>query len=56
MNELKPCPLCGGEAGEKKTFDRFARGWIGCPKCKLYINWQVSDREAREKWNRRAEA
>ena len=53
MTKLKPCPLCGAEAQEKKVVDLFARGWIGCPKCQLFIHWQGSDKKAAERWNRR---
>ena len=58
--ELKPCPFCGGEATtSEKTTDKtnaFEFGWIGCQKCRCFINYINNARgkqEATEAWNRR---
>lgn len=58
--ELKPCPLCGGEATTSwKAVDpnnEFYFGWIGCQKCRCFINYVNNNRgldEAVETWNRR---
>ena len=53
MSELKPCPLCGEEAGfigETAT--------IKCKKCGcafIVTNPLISRMDAAEAWNRRAE-
>lgn len=58
---IKPCPFCGGEATtSEKTTDKtnsFEFGWIGCQKCRCFINYINDDRGKRlatEAWNRRA--
>lgn len=60
--ELKPCPFCGGEAATSfQTTDpenKFEFGWIGCQKCKCFINYINNAKglkEATEAWNRRAD-
>ena len=59
-NKLKPCPLCGGaaEASFMKTDDhtKIIFGWIGCKKCRLFINYRNNLRgieQAVKAWNRR---
>lgn len=59
--ELKPCPLCGGEAVASYTTidkeNKFTYGWIGCQKCRLFINYKNNLRgveKAIKTWNRRA--
>lgn len=61
-DELKPCPYCGGEAVTSfQTTDpenKFAFGWIGCQKCRCFINYINNAKglkEAAEAWNRRAD-
>lgn len=58
--KLKPCPFCGGEAVTSfQTSDpenKFAFGWIGCQKCRCFINYINNAKglkEAAEVWNRR---
>lgn len=41
MNELKPCPFCGGEAYAAK--DRYGKILIGCEKCHLHFGIEVED-------------
>jgi Lar family restriction alleviation protein len=50
---LKPCPFCGGQAAYKNINTPYSHGWIGCPKCKAYMNWTTDPRTTVEKWNRR---
>ena len=58
MNELKPCPFCGGEAEFVETrqfLDGKTRGYF---RCKLYCCEQMFTHikeEAIEAWNRRVE-
>lgn len=54
--DLEPCPLCG-EPGQGKSYNgrTVCQGWIGCPKCGLYIQWKVSPDGAVKKWNRRTQ-
>ena len=58
--ELKPCPFCGRKATtSEETTDPtngFDIGWIGCQKCRCFINYINNvrgKREATEAWNRR---
>ena len=53
--EIEKCPFCGGEAQLKTIQTPFAHGWVGCPSCKIYKQWQHSPKEAIERWNRRKE-
>lgn len=60
MAELKPCPFCGGEAKTSFTTtdleNKFEFGWIGCQRCRCFINYINNSRglkEATEAWNRR---
>ena len=50
---LVECPCCGGPGYEKKTYEKFPHGWVGCPECHLYINWTYDDRWAIKRWNTR---
>lgn len=52
MNELKPCPFCGGQArrAENKNF-----GWlVHCKKCFAKTDHYQSKGAAARAWNRRA--
>lgn len=52
MNELKPCPFCGGEAAFVGT------ATIKCKSCGgafIITNPCISRLEAKEAWNRRAD-
>lgn len=56
MDNLKPCPFCGGEAIMTKRYNRFSEWWlISCKKC--HISQTGSEFEfsfeAIEAWNRR---
>ncbi len=58
--KLEPCPLCGKEAKTSfQTVDlenRWQYGWLGCQKCKLFIEYYNLPgyyEKAAERWNRR---
>ena len=51
MDELKPCPFCGGEAVLGMDFDWF---YVYCINCQAQIEKTYKE-EAIEAWNRRAE-
>lgn len=53
MNELKPCPFCGGEA-ELTGFDA-PEFWVWCPNCKASTDAHTGKQSAIEAWNIRAE-
>ena len=53
MTELKRCPFCGGEATKKTVQTPFQHGWVGCAKCKAYMQWQYDPSGTITKWNRR---
>lgn len=55
---LRECPCCGKPGKLKnaqKTTRRgsFRQGWVGCPSCRLYIQWANDPCWAIERWNRR---
>ena len=50
---IDKCPFCGGESQIKTIHTPFAHGWVGCPVCKIYKQWNHSPKEAIEIWNRR---
>ena len=63
MPDLRECPCCG-KPGELKITrvpiqplhggkTEIVRGWVGCPECELYIQWDHDPRGATEKWNKR---
>ena len=51
MNDMKPCPFCGGEA-EIIGDDYF---WIQCKFCRAETMGSEDLAEAIEVWNRRVE-
>ena len=54
--KIEACPCCGAPGVLKDGQGRQIRqGWVGCPKCQLYINWKISPAGAIKKWNRRTE-
>ena len=54
MFELRECPFCGGASELKTVQTPHPHGWVGCTKCKCYMQWQYDPRGTVEKWNRRA--
>lgn len=54
MAELKPCPFCGGEAETSRGLHRYDCWGVWCPECKVRTDLYLSEREAAEAWNRRA--
>lgn len=65
MNELKPCPFCGGIAfvehwelsspDEGWDDERYDMYYITCSECESTTDEYRSKEEAIEAWNRRAE-
>ena len=55
MDELKPCPFCGGEAVMdsdgyyRKTF------WVSCTYCGCSTQSFWTEKESVEAWNKRQE-
>ena len=54
MNDLKPCPFCGGEAQCSEDL-RFHISWFYCPGCGAASGYRNTEAEAIEAWNTRAE-
>ena len=54
--KIKDCPCCGGPGMLKDVHGRIRHGWVGCPACRLFINWNISPAGAVATWNRRAAA
>lgn len=52
--ELRPCPLCGGEAEEFTGEDAAPHRWtVECDSCGAHVGSDTRHK-ARAKWNRRA--
>lgn len=54
INELLPCPFCGGKAKWKGYYTGSTSGLVECAECAACtrgVNWE----EAKERWNARAE-
>ena len=51
---IENCPHCGGKSEMKKFTGVFVHGWVGCPACKIYKNWNHDPADAIKKWNMRA--
>ena len=61
MDELKPCPFCGGipkrHEIEQDFFDTGTciTGYaVFCQKCRCSTEYELSQAEADKRWNRRA--
>ena len=50
---LLECPHCGGKSEIKSFSGMFQHGWVGCPACGIYKNWNHDPQGAIEKWNKR---
>lgn len=56
MQELKPCPFCGGEAETSRGLHNYDMWGIWCPECKIAVSaLYSSEQDAVAAWNRRAE-
>ena len=59
MDNMKPCPFCGGEASEGKAkingIERDDIGWVGCTHCTTmaYTHGEYGKKKAIEAWNSR---
>ena len=53
MNELLPCPFCGGKPSIWQTGTK-KHSFIECEKCNATSYYFVDEKEAIEKWNTRA--
>ena len=56
MDELKPCPFCGGDAiiHNFKPVHEKRLWYISCHDCGIEQTNYLSEQEAIEAWNRRA--
>lgn len=54
MSGLLPCPFCGGKAEEMVPLVGFLHWGVGCPICGAYVESTNSQKQACQKWNRRA--
>lgn len=52
MEELKPCPFCGGEDVRVSNWGMW-RCW--CDSCLAKTSDELWEKDAIEKWNRRAD-
>lgn len=50
------CPHCGGDGQIKYIHKPFTHGWVGCPVCHCYIQWNHDPKAAIKTWNKRADA
>ena len=53
MDDLRACPFCGGKAQIKIICKPYRHGWVGCPACRVFINWNQSEAASVAVWNRR---
>lgn len=51
MNDVNPCPFCGGKSRVHKYLGKW---YARCNKCKAYSAPYDTEEQAREAWNRRA--
>ena len=54
MNELLPCPFCGGEAHTIEPA-RYGKSWGVRCECGAFLGFELTEAEAVEAWNTRAE-
>ena len=57
MNELKPCPFCGGEASYEYSYDDYNHDCIVChnDECGASLTcWPYEGEKVTAAWNRRA--
>jgi Lar family restriction alleviation protein len=54
MEELKPCPFCGGEA--RAYLGSYAVGWVQCLECRVITQTYNTKGEAIEMWNTRVKS
>ena len=55
--KLLPCPFCGSEAAECDIKQPFANGWVGCQRCRCFMDFVKNGKPlAIAAWNRRADA
>ena len=55
--KLLPCPFCGHEGTLRSMrfgMEKEPRYAVTCAVCQIAIGWEHSDKEAIERWNRRA--
>ena len=58
MNEVKPCPFCGGKAClvvDPSLHPRYRYYGIKCTECGIETKFYFKAEFAVEEWNRRAE-
>ena len=57
MEELKPCPFCGGKAAIQQDWSPFftATTYVGCLDCAASATYCEKREDAIEAWNGRAE-
>lgn len=56
MVKLKPCPFCGGEAAVRDIKEPSANGWVGCQRCRCFMDFVNNGKpQAIAAWNRRAQ-
>ena len=56
MDNLKPCPFCGGEAKIKFESEErhvYAYRYIVCNNCFGNTGWKNTEKEAIDAWNKR---
>ena len=51
---IEDCPHCGGEGKMKSISTPYRHGWVGCPVCGIYKQWNHDPADAIAKWNMRA--
>lgn len=53
---LRECPFCGGEAAARDIKEPFVNGWVGCQRCRCFMDFVKNGKPlAIAAWNRRAE-
>lgn len=54
MTEPGKCPHCGEQLQVKRIPKPFMHGWVGCPGCGVYKNWNHDPEDAIRTMNKRA--